>query len=66
MLGIFNYCLFSVVRLSMTVLCKEYRYMPTRAELGNTIRVQRARGLDKTGHSRSYLFGDMCRSISLF
>lgn len=50
----------------MTVFCKEYRYVPTRAELGNSIRVQCARRLDKTGHSRSYLFGDMCRSISLF
>lgn len=57
MSGIFNYCLFSVVRLSMTVFRKEYRYVPTRAELGNSIRVYRARVLDKTGHSRSYLFG---------
>lgn len=27
----------------MTVFCKEYRYVSTRAEFGNSIRVQRAR-----------------------
>lgn len=49
MLGIFNYCLFSVVRLSMTVFCKDYRYVLTRAELGDSIRVQRARDWTRQG-----------------
>ena len=48
-LGIFNYCLFSVVRLSMTVFCKEYRYVPTRAELGNSIRAQYVRDWARQG-----------------
>lgn len=49
MSGIFNYCLFSVVRLSMTVFCQEYRYVPTRAELGNSIQAQYVRDWARQG-----------------
>ena len=41
--------LFSVVRLSMTVFCKEYRYVPTRAELGNSIQAQYVRDWARQG-----------------
>lgn len=33
----------------MTVFCKDYRYVLTRAELGDSIRVQRARDWTRQG-----------------
>lgn len=64
MSGIFNYCLFLVVRLSMTVFCKDYRYVPTRAELSNSIRVQRAMDWTRQGIA-SLICLAMCVTIFL-
>lgn len=33
----------------MTVFCKEYRYVPTRAELGNSIQAQYVRDWARQG-----------------
>lgn len=49
MSGIFNYCLFLVVRLSMAVFCKEHRYVPTRSALGNSTQAQYVRDWARQG-----------------